>query len=76
MTTLEIRQQKKQIREECKKIRKSIEKQHKEELDRKICDAIISSVSFHYADTLLLFYLLLFPKSHKNSATFREARHF
>ena len=58
MTTLEIRQQKKQIREECKKIRKSIEKQHKEELDRKICDAIISSVSFHYADTVLLFYPL------------------
>ena len=58
MTTLEIRQQKKEKREECKNLRKTITSSEKSELDKKICDAIVSSQSFKYADVVLLFYPL------------------
>lgn len=58
MTTLEIRQQKKSLREECKKIRKGISKDQRQELDQKICKAVVGSQSFHYADAVLLFYPL------------------
>ena len=58
MTTLEIRQQKKNLREECKKARKDISKDQRQELDRKICKAVVDSQSFRYADVVLLFYPL------------------
>ncbi len=55
MTTEQIRQLKKEMRKKNKMSRALIDKAERERLDAAICDIIASSVSFKYADTLLLF---------------------
>ena len=55
MSTEEIRNQKREIRKVNKQKRAAMENCVKAELDRKICDYIINSVSFKYADVLLMF---------------------
>lgn len=55
MTTQETRDLKREIRKVNKQKRAEMQKQIKNELDGRICDYIINSVSFKYADTLLMF---------------------
>ena len=55
MSTEQIRNDKREIRKVNKQRRVEMDKAAKAELDRRICDYIIDSVSFKYADTLLMF---------------------
>lgn len=55
MSTEEIRNQKRVIRKVNKEKRAEMPKDIKAEKDRKICDYIINSMSFKYADVLLMF---------------------
>ena len=56
MSTEEIRNKKRQLRQENKKIRAEIKGNIKAETDAVICEYIIQSMSFKYADTVLMFY--------------------
>ena len=56
MSTLETREQKREIRKVNKHKRADMDKSTRAELDGKICESVINSVSFKYADVLLLFY--------------------
>ena len=55
MSTLETRELKRVIRKENKQKRAEMPKDIKAEKDGKICDYIINSMSFKYADALLMF---------------------
>lgn len=55
MSTLETRELKRVIRKENKQKRAEMPKDIKAEKDGKICDYIINSMSFKYADVLLMF---------------------
>ena len=55
MSTLETRELKKEIRKVNKQKRAEMPKDIKAEKDGRICDYIINSVSFKYADVLLMF---------------------
>lgn len=55
MSTEEIRNQKREIRKINKQKRAEIQKDIKAEHDARICDYIINSMSFKYADVLLMF---------------------
>ena len=55
MSTEQIRNDKREIRKVNKQRRVEMDKAAKAELDRRICDYIIDSVSFKYADVLLMF---------------------
>ena len=55
MSTEQIRNDKREIRKVNKQKRTEVDKTVKAELDRKICEYIINSVSFKYADTVLMF---------------------
>ncbi len=55
MSTEQIRNDKREIRKVNKQIRAEIDGATKAELDGKICDYIVNSVSFKYADTVLMF---------------------
>jgi 5-formyltetrahydrofolate cyclo-ligase len=55
MSTLEIRELKRVIRKENKQKRAEMQKDVKAEKDAVICDYIVNSVSFKYADVLLMF---------------------
>lgn len=55
MSTEEIRNQKREIRKVNKQKRAEMPKDIKAERDREICDYIINSMSFKYADVLLMF---------------------
>ncbi len=56
MSTEQIRNEKKEIRKINKQKRADMDKTIKAELDAKICDFIKNSVSFKYADTVLMFH--------------------
>lgn len=56
MTTQEIRNKKNRIRKENKKRRAEMDREIKGIYDDKICENIVTSVSFDYADTVLMFY--------------------
>ncbi len=56
MSTEQIRNDKREIRKANKQRRAEIDKNVKAELDAKICEYIINSVSFKYADTVLMFH--------------------
>ncbi len=56
MTTQEIRQAKRDLRAEYKKKRGEIQPCQRKILDGKICKNITNSVSFEYADVVLVFY--------------------
>ncbi|MBO4951074.1 MAG: 5-formyltetrahydrofolate cyclo-ligase [Clostridia bacterium] len=55
MSTEQIRNDKREIRKVNKQKRAEMERCVKAELDKKICDNILNSMSFKYADTLLMF---------------------
>ena len=55
MSTLETRELKREIRKVNKQKRAEMPKDIKAEKDSKICDNIINSMSFKYADVLLMF---------------------
>lgn len=55
MSTEQIRNDKKEIRKVNKQKRAEMDKTVKADLGRRICDYIINSVSFRYADVLLMF---------------------
>lgn len=55
MSTEQIRNDKREIRKVNKQKRAEIDKAVKQELDAKICDYIINSMSFRYADIVLMF---------------------
>lgn len=55
MTTQEIRNQKKELRKENRQKRKAICNEEKATLDRKICSFVRDSLSFRYADSVLMF---------------------
>jgi len=55
MTTQEIRDLKREIRKVNKQKRAEMQSDKKAELDGKICRYIVNSMSFKYADTLLMF---------------------
>ena len=55
MSTEQIRSEKREIRKVNKQKRAEMDKAVKSELDKRICDFIINSVSFMYADTVLMF---------------------
>lgn len=55
MTTQETRDAKREIRKVNRQKRAEIEADKKQELDKRICDNIISSMSFKYADVVLMF---------------------
>ena len=55
MSTEQIRNDKKEIRKVNKQKRAEIDAGKKQELDKRICDYIINSMSFKYADTVLMF---------------------
>ena len=55
MSTQEIREQKKEIRKINKQKRAEIPKDVKAKSDAAVCDYIINSMSFKYADTILMF---------------------
>ena len=56
MTTEKIRQLKRELRKEYKAKRKLVEENRKRDLDKSICDNILDSVSYRYADVVLMFY--------------------
>ena len=56
MTTEKIRQLKKELRTEYKEKRKSLAAEEKKVLDQSICQNILNSVSYKYADAVLMFY--------------------
>lgn len=56
MTTQETRQAKKALRSDYKKRRNEIQPSQRKILDEKICKNITDSVSFEYADVVLVFY--------------------
>lgn len=55
MSTEQIRNDKRQIRKVNKQKRAELDKAMKAELDRKVCDNILNSMSFKYADVILMF---------------------
>lgn len=55
MSTEQIRNDKREIRKVNKQKRAEIEACKKQELDKRICDYIINSMSFKYADVVLMF---------------------
>ena len=55
MSTEEIRNLKRKIRKVNKQKRADMDKGIKAQLDQKICDYIVNSMSFKYADVLLMF---------------------
>ena len=55
MSTEEIRNLKREIRKVNKQKRADMDKAIKAQLDQKICDYIVNSMSFKYADVLLMF---------------------
>lgn len=55
MTTKEIREKKSLLRKEYKAIRKSISSEEKISLDQGITQSVLSSMSFKYCNTILLF---------------------
>lgn len=55
MSTEEIRQKKRELRGIFKEKRKSMRESEKAILDKEICDNILKSVSYKYADVLLVF---------------------
>lgn len=55
MSTEQIRNDKKEIRKVNKQKRADMDKETKAGLDTKICDYIINSMSFKYADVILMF---------------------
>lgn len=56
MSTEQIRNDKREIRKLNKQKRAEIDRDIKSGLDRKICDNILNSMSFKYADVVLMFY--------------------
>ncbi len=56
MTTAEIREAKREIRDSGKRARAEMDRNTKTKLDKEICKKIISSQSFKYADAVLMFY--------------------
>ncbi len=56
MTTQEIRNEKNRIRKENKRLRAEMDREIKGIYDDRICGNIVTSVSFKYADTILMFY--------------------
>ncbi|MCQ2435354.1 MAG: 5-formyltetrahydrofolate cyclo-ligase [Clostridia bacterium] len=52
----EIRQHKTEIREYYLEKKRALTPEQKGELDKKLCDAIIASATFRYAETLLMYY--------------------
>lgn len=55
MSTEQIRNDKREIRKVNKQKRADMDKAIKAQLDQKICDYIVNSMSFKYADVLLMF---------------------
>lgn len=60
MTTEKIRLLKKELRVQFKEKRKKLDKQEKKMLDEKISTNILDSVSYEYADVVLMFYPTLY----------------
>ncbi len=56
MTTQDIRNKKNKIRKVNKIMRAELDREVKGIYDDKICENIVTSVSFEYADTILMFY--------------------
>ena len=56
MTIQEIRQQKKELRTTFKAKRRTLTSEYKAELDKALCTRILESVSYKYADVVLMFF--------------------
>lgn len=50
-----VKKEKDLIREQCLKKRREMRKEEKAELERRICENVLNSVSYKYYDTLLLY---------------------
>lgn len=55
MTIQEIRTQKNELRKEYRQKRKSLDREKRAIMDEKICSFILNSVSFKYADSVIMF---------------------